>query len=112
MDGTEIRGILAKNIKSCREHRLWSQADLAEYSNISIPFLSEIERGNKWPFPDTLGRIAEALNVQVHELFWELGTQSNKERDFTATVVKEILIAQKSAADNITRRYLGERENY
>jgi len=71
MDGTEIRKTLARNIKSFREHRLWSQADLAENSDISIPFLSEIERGNKWPFPDTLGRIAKALNVQVRELFRE-----------------------------------------
>ena len=106
MDGTEIRGILARNIKSCREHRLWSQAELAEYSDISIPFLSEIERGNKWPFPDTLGKIAKALNVQIHELFWEKRTLYNKERDFTNLVIKEILIAQKVAADSVINKYL------
>jgi transcriptional regulator with XRE-family HTH domain len=110
MDGTEIRMILAKNIKSCREHRLWSQADLAAYSDISVPFLSEIERGNKWPFPDTLGKIAGALNVQVHELFRDDGTLPDNERDFTAIVVKELLIAQKVAADNVTRQYLGDIE--
>jgi transcriptional regulator with XRE-family HTH domain len=110
MDGTKIRDILAKNIKSYREHRLWSQADLAEYSNISVPFLSEIERGNKWPFPDTLGKIAKALNIQIHELFWESEVLSKKERDFTATVVKEMLIAQKAAAENITKQYLGDVE--
>ncbi|MDR1869455.1 MAG: helix-turn-helix domain-containing protein [Treponema sp.] len=106
MDGTEIRGILARNIKTCREHRLWSQAELAEYSDISIPFLSEIERGNKWPFPDTLGKIAKALNVQIHELFWEGKTLSHKERDFTNLVVKEMLIAQKVASDNVVKKYL------
>ena len=106
MDGTEIRGILARNIKTCREHRLWSQAELAEYSDISIPFLSEIERGNKWPFPDTLGKIAKALNVQIHELFWERKTLPNKERDFTSFVVKEMLIAQKVATDNVISKYL------
>ena len=106
MNGTEIRGILARNIKTCREHRLWSQAELAEYSDISIPFLSEIERGNKWPFPDTLGKIAKALNVQIHELFWEKRTLYNKERDFTNLVIKEILIAQKVAADSVINKYL------
>ena len=105
MDGVKIRKILAQNIKSFREHRLWSQAELAANSDISIPFLSEIERGNKWPFPDTLGRIASALNVQIHELFRE-DTQSKKERDFTAMVVKEILTAQKAAVDNISNHYL------
>jgi len=67
--------------------------------------LSEIERGNKWPFPDTLAKIAQALNVRIHELFWEK-TLSNKEHDFTAMVVKEIFIAQKAAADSVSRQYL------
>jgi transcriptional regulator with XRE-family HTH domain len=105
VDGAKIRKILAQNIKSFREHRLWSQAELAENSNISIPFLSEIERGNKWPYPDTLGRIAKALNVQAHELFWE-NSPSDKEREFTAMVVKELLSAQKAAADKISKQYL------
>ena len=106
MNGTEIRGILARNIKTYREHRLWSQAELAEYSDISVPFLSEIERGNKWPFPDTLGKIANALNVQIYELFKEGRTFSKKEMDFTNIVVKELLIAQKAAADGVIKKYL------
>jgi len=105
MDGTEIRGILARNIKTCREHRLWSQAQLAEYADISIPFLSEIERGNKWPFPDTLGKIANALSVQIYELFWENKTIP-KEHDFTNIVVKEMLVAQKVAAESVIKKYL------
>jgi len=106
MEGTEVRGILAKNIKFYRENRLWSQADLASFSEISVPFLSEIERGNKWPFPDTLAKIANALNVQVHDLFREGEAQTNKEADFTNMVIKEIFIAQKVAADNVVKNYL------
>jgi transcriptional regulator with XRE-family HTH domain len=104
LNGAEIRGILAQNIKSFREHRKWSQADLAANSEISIPFLSEIERGNKWPFPDTLAKIARALGVKIHELFWE---KAHKKNDFTAMVVKELLAAQKAAADGVSRQYLG-----
>ncbi|MCL2138086.1 MAG: helix-turn-helix domain-containing protein [Treponema sp.] len=107
MKGTEIRRVLAKNIKFFRENRLWSQADLAANSEISVPFLSEIERGNKWPFPDTLGKIANALNVQVHDLFRDGGTPSNTERDFAGIVLKEMLIAQKTAVDIVTKQYFG-----
>jgi len=106
VNGAEIRKTLARNIKSSREHRLWSQADLAANSGISIPFLSEIERGNKWPFPDTLGRIAKALNVQVRELFRE-ETPSGEDRGFAAMVVKEMLAAQKAVADCVSKQYLG-----
>ena len=105
MDGEKIREILAKNIKSFREHRQWAQADLAANSNISIPFLSEIERGNKWPFPDTLAKIAKALNVQIHELFRE-ESPSKKERDYAVMVLKEVLTAQKTAAEGVSKKYL------
>jgi transcriptional regulator with XRE-family HTH domain len=106
MQGTEVRGVLAKNIKFYRENRLWSQADLASYSEISIPFLSEIERGNKWPFPDTLAKIANALDVKIHDLFRETEIQSNKEADFTNMIIHEIFTAQKTAADNVVKKYL------
>ena len=106
MNGTIVREILARNIKSFREHRKWSQADLADYADISIPFLSEIERGNKWPYPDTLAKIAGAFEIKVHELFWE-GITLDKERDFTAMVVNEMLVAQKEAAYYVSKRYLG-----
>jgi len=45
--------------------------ELAEKANISIPFLSNIERSNKWPYPDTLVKLAKALDVDVHALFLE-----------------------------------------
>jgi len=46
-----------------------SQAALAEKADISITFLSNIERGVKYPTSDTLSSIANGLNVEVFELF-------------------------------------------
>jgi transcriptional regulator with XRE-family HTH domain len=69
MEGQELREALGKNIKLFRFHRELSQADLAEKAGISIPFLSDIERGNKWPYPETLTSLAKALNIEVFELF-------------------------------------------
>jgi transcriptional regulator with XRE-family HTH domain len=68
MGGNEIRVILGKNLKRCRARRAMSQADLAEDAGISIPFLSDIERGNKWPYMETLVNLAEALHVEPYEL--------------------------------------------
>ena len=106
MDGEAIRQILARNIRAFREHRNWSQAELAAKSGISVPFLSEIERGNKWPYPDTLAKLAKALNAKIHELFWE-GNPAGNEHDYAAMVVKEMLAAQKEASDSVCKRYLG-----
>jgi transcriptional regulator with XRE-family HTH domain len=69
MTGTDLRQILSKNIKLLRKQRSLSQIELAEKADISIPFLSNIERGNKWPHPDTLTKLAEALGVEVYALF-------------------------------------------
>jgi transcriptional regulator with XRE-family HTH domain len=81
--GNQIRTLLSQNIKQFRVHRELSQADLAEDANISIPFLSEIERGNKWPHPETLAKIADGLNVAVYDLF--------KPEDATAHDIRTIV---------------------
>jgi transcriptional regulator with XRE-family HTH domain len=83
MDGNEVRTLLSQNIKQFRVHRELSQADLAENAKISIPFLSEIERGNKWPHPDTLAKIADGLDVTVYDLF--------KPEDATAHDVRTVV---------------------
>ena len=68
MKETEIRVILAKNIKTLRGRRNWSQADLAERTGLSVVYLSDIERGNKWPYLNTLVKLAGALEIEVYEL--------------------------------------------
>jgi transcriptional regulator with XRE-family HTH domain len=65
----ELKAALGKNIKFFRFRRQLSQADLAEEACISVTFLSNIERGNNFPQARTLCNRAEALHVQVGELF-------------------------------------------
>jgi len=69
MGGQEIKTILGRNIKLLRAHRQFSQAILAEKADISIAYLSKIERGIKYPKPDILSQIADGLNVEAYELF-------------------------------------------
>jgi len=69
MDGQTVKATLGKNIKFIRSRRGFTQAVLAEKADISIIFLSSVERGTKYPQPDILARIARALEVEVFELF-------------------------------------------
>jgi len=71
MDGQTIKITVGKKTKLFRERRGLSQSDLAELAQISISFLSNIERGLKFPQPDTLARLANALCVEVPEFFME-----------------------------------------
>jgi transcriptional regulator with XRE-family HTH domain len=64
-----IRVILSGNLRKLRKHREWSQTELAKKANISMNFLSEIECCRKWPYPETLQNLAEALGVEVFDFF-------------------------------------------
>ncbi|MDR1247707.1 MAG: helix-turn-helix domain-containing protein [Treponema sp.] len=81
MEGKEVRAVLAKNLKLYRGLRAMSQAALAENAGISIPFLSDIERGNKWPYMETLINIANALKIDVYELLKPVETGSNESKE-------------------------------
>jgi transcriptional regulator with XRE-family HTH domain len=67
--GQELRTILGMGIRFYRQQRQLSQAALAEKAGISITFLSNIERGIKYPTSDTLSAISNALEVEAYELF-------------------------------------------
>jgi len=72
MDGQGIRDTLGKNVRMRRDRRGLSQSELAELSGISISFLSNIERGLKFPQPEVLAKLALALGTPVGELFSEI----------------------------------------
>jgi transcriptional regulator with XRE-family HTH domain len=67
--GQDLRIILGKQVRFFRQQRQLSQAALAEKADISITFLSKIERGIKYPTSDTVSAIANSLGVEVYELF-------------------------------------------
>ena len=69
MGGQEIKAALGTNIKFLRSQRQYSQAELAERADISIIYLSNIERGVKFPKPAILSQLADGLEVEVYELF-------------------------------------------
>ena len=46
-----------------------TQEDLSERAQISVSFLSMIERGERSPHLETLARIADALQVRIADLF-------------------------------------------
>jgi transcriptional regulator with XRE-family HTH domain len=69
MDENNIRDILAKNIKENRRKNGFSQDKLAEKAGISTPFVAMIEVSRKFPTPDVLDRIANALNIKTWQLF-------------------------------------------
>jgi transcriptional regulator with XRE-family HTH domain len=106
MDGKEIKAILGKNIKFLRTRKGLTQAVLAEKANISIIFISSIERGSKYPQPDILARIAKVLDVEIFELFKGDLVPSDSKKLITH-LSKDIKKKVNTALEDIFRQYLG-----
>jgi len=64
-----LRDILANNLKEQRKKCGLSQAKLSERANLSTQYIAMIEVSRKFPTPEVLERIAEALEIEAHELF-------------------------------------------
>jgi len=105
MNGKEFRALLSYNIKLHRGHHGWSQADLAEKANISINFLSSIERGVKWPYPDTIVKLAKALKVEEFELFQVEKPMLNETATFVDRLIKDITLSVNDSIDKTYRQY-------
>ena len=66
---TDIRQVLANNMKKYRKIQGLSQAKLAQKINTATNYIAMIEIGKKFPTAGMLERIALALNVDTPELF-------------------------------------------
>ena len=60
---------LGSRIKELRKRRKLTQEKLAEQTEISYRFLSRLEAGHQSPSIETLAKLAEALDVELWELF-------------------------------------------
>jgi transcriptional regulator with XRE-family HTH domain len=64
-----LRTRFGKRLRALRRKRDFSQERFAELAEISVDFLSLVERGINGPSFDTLDRMAKALHVPVRNLF-------------------------------------------
>lgn len=68
IDGSAVQDQIAARVKSERESRSWSLAQLADQSGVSKPMLSKIERAEVSPTAVILVRIAAAFGHTLAEL--------------------------------------------
>jgi transcriptional regulator with XRE-family HTH domain len=65
----ELQALFGSRVRSIREAAKLSRETVAERAKISANYLGEIERGEKRPKLDMIGRIADALEVSPPVLF-------------------------------------------
>lgn len=65
------RETLGKNIRKQREHRKWSQEELAYQTGIHRTYISGLERGVRNPTLSIIENIANTLEIPVSQLLEE-----------------------------------------
>jgi len=108
MDEKAICELLGASVRRLRRWNRWTQEALAEKTEVSPNFLSNIENGKVWVSPKTLAKMAEVFKVEPYELFMakiegEPETASLISRYNTA--VKALL---DTALDDLEKRFRGE----
>jgi transcriptional regulator with XRE-family HTH domain len=66
---TNIRAVLAANLKKYRQARGWSQAKLAEKTGTSTQYIGMLEIQGKFPSSEMVQKLANALSIDPTELF-------------------------------------------
>jgi transcriptional regulator with XRE-family HTH domain len=64
-----ITKLFGQRLRSLRRLRRLTQEELADRAGVSTKTISEIERGVGNPTLDLVGRLADRLGVETHELF-------------------------------------------
>ena len=92
---SKIREILANNIKKYRRKCCFSQDKLAELASISSQYLATIETCRKFPTPEVLDQLANALGIETHELFIVAPSIQNELQQLRNDIVSEVVKAVK-----------------
>ena len=87
---TDLRKVLALNLKFYRKILGLSQAKLAEKVNISDNYIALIETGRRFPSINMLERIAEALQCDTLDLFSIKHIESSRNEAIKKTILSDI----------------------
>jgi transcriptional regulator with XRE-family HTH domain len=83
-----LRTVLGGVLRRIRQEQGRTLADVAQVARVSLPYLSELERGRKEASSEVLAAICDALRVELADLLTEVGRQLADDRTRSLTVVR------------------------
>jgi transcriptional regulator with XRE-family HTH domain len=87
---TDLRKVLASNMKLCRKNLGLSQAKLAEMADITDNYIALIETGKRFPSINMLERIANALQKDSLDLFSIKPLEISAKKALKAAIISDI----------------------
>lgn len=86
-----LRFIMGFKLKRFRLEKGLSLSELAEKTNLSVSYLSEIEKGKKYPKPEKILQLAQSLGVPFDEL---VSLQVSREADLLPVILSSPVIKE------------------
>lgn len=83
-----MKQAIGEKIRKARKAKNMTQEQLAERANLSWSFISRIECGKSYPRSDSLRRIADALDAQIEDFYYDM---IPKEANETSIAIVNIL---------------------
>jgi len=65
----KLNKAFGNNVKNFRYRKKYTQEKLAELTNLSVTYISQLESGLHTPSFETLEQLAKALNVEPYEFY-------------------------------------------
>ena len=75
-----LRGLIGKVLRRTRLGQNRTLRDVAETARVSVPYLSEVERGRKEPSSELLAAICSALDLELTDLLSEVRYEIARDR--------------------------------
>jgi transcriptional regulator with XRE-family HTH domain len=106
---TDVRTLLARNMKYFRKIQRISQTTLAARAGCSTTFIGNIEIKKCFPSPENIDRIARALDVKQSDLFMDnvelivpaAATKAQLKKEINEILGSKILATIKSAIEEL-----------
>jgi len=85
-----VRELFAENLKKNRKKCGISLEKLAEKTGVSTHYISMIEIARNFPKSEVIEHLANALNIEVHELFLAPHSSENELEKLHKSIIQEI----------------------
>lgn len=99
MTEDELQTRVIQNIRALRKKKGFSQEKLADKADISRQMMNDIEGRRRWLTKKTLVKLANALEVDVHELFIPSAQENEKTKGIYDTITREVVSQVKEAVN-------------
>jgi len=100
----DLDRLFISNLKKWRKSKGISQKTLAERCNAAHSYIRQIESGRGHPSFSFIGKLAEALNIEPYQLFFDEKAASLLCSDNSESLKKEFLTKMKHEFDIIIKK--------